>query len=50
MMEQERGTQFDAELLDLFFGAFEDVLAIRRAADVGIGEQTLASARAARRA
>jgi putative two-component system response regulator len=50
MMEQERGTQFDAELLDLFFGAFEDVLAIRRTADVGIGEQTLASARAARRA
>ncbi len=26
-----RGTQFDAGLLDLFFGAFDDVLAIRRA-------------------
>lgn len=44
MMEQERGTQFDAELLDLFFGAFEDVLAIRREADAGGGEHTLASA------
>jgi putative two-component system response regulator len=46
MMEEERGTQFDAELLDLFFGAFDQVLAIRRAADEGIGEQTLAIARA----
>ena len=37
MMEEERGTQFDAELLDLFFGAFDDVLAIRRDADAGSG-------------
>jgi putative two-component system response regulator len=39
-----RGTQFDAELLDLFFGAFDDVLAIRRAAGTGTVEQTLAIA------
>src|ERR671911_622272 len=32
MMLEGRGTQFDAGLLDLFFGSFEDVLAIRRAA------------------
>jgi hypothetical protein len=31
-MSEGRGTQFDAELLDLFFAAFDDVLAIRRAA------------------
>jgi len=29
-MLEGRGTQFDAELLDLFFGAWDDVLAIRR--------------------
>ena len=32
MMEEGRGTQFDADLLDLFFGAFDDVVAIRRSA------------------
>ena len=31
MMLEDRGTQFDARLLDLFFAAFDDVLAIRRA-------------------
>ena len=30
-----RGTQFDADLLDLFFGAWDDVLAIRSAASDG---------------
>jgi putative two-component system response regulator len=35
-----RGTQFDAELLDLFFGAWEDVLAIRSAASDGRAVQT----------
>jgi putative two-component system response regulator len=35
-----RGTQFDAELLDLFFGAWDDVLAIRRAASDGRPVQT----------
>src|ERR687897_1770399 len=44
MMEKERGTQFDADLLDLFFGSFDDVLAIRRSADNGNAEQTLARA------
>jgi putative two-component system response regulator len=44
MMEEERGTQFDAELLDLFFGAFDDVLAIRRSADTRNAEPTLARA------
>ena len=43
-MAEGRGTQFDAELLDLFFGAFDDVLAIRRAAGTGTVEQTLAIA------
>jgi putative two-component system response regulator len=42
MMLEGRGTQFDTELLDLFFGSFEDVLAIRRAA--GANEPTLALA------
>ena len=32
MMLEERGTQFDAHLLDLFVGAYDDVLEIRRAA------------------
>ena len=31
LMLEGRGTQFDARLLDLFFAAFDDVLAIRRA-------------------
>jgi len=44
MMLEGRGTQFDAGLLDLFFGSFEDVLAIRRAAGAGSTEQTLAVA------
>ena len=44
MMEQERGAQFDPGLLDLFFGAFDDVLEIRRSADAGHAEQTLARA------
>jgi len=44
MMEKERGKQFDAGLLDLFFGAFDDVLAIRRSADTTNAEQTLARA------
>jgi hypothetical protein len=29
-MLEQRGTQFDARLLDLFFGAFDEVLTIRR--------------------
>jgi putative two-component system response regulator len=32
MMTKERGGQFDADLLDLFFGAFDDVVAIRASA------------------
>ena len=44
MMEKERGTQFDADLLDLFFGSFDDVLAIRRAAGAGANDQTVALA------
>ena len=44
MMLEGRGTQFDAELLDLFLGSFEDVLAMRRAAGAGATEQTLAVA------
>jgi putative two-component system response regulator len=38
MMLGARGTHFDAELLDLFFGSYDDVLEIRRSAgtmDVG---------------
>ena len=42
-----RGTQFDAELLDLFFGAWDDVLAIRRAASDGRAVQTALLPRAA---
>jgi putative two-component system response regulator len=30
LMLEERDTQFDAQLLDLFFGAFDEVLTIRR--------------------
>ncbi|NUT54540.1 MAG: response regulator [Thermoleophilia bacterium] len=44
LMLEGRGTQFDGELLDLFFGSFDDVLAIRRAAGTGTGDQTLAVA------
>jgi putative two-component system response regulator len=43
VMAEGRGTQFDAHLLDLFFGAFDDVLAIRRAAGAG-RDQSLAHA------
>jgi putative two-component system response regulator len=41
LMLEGRGTQFDAGLLDLFFGAFDDVLAIRRAAAEGKAEPAL---------
>jgi putative two-component system response regulator len=41
VMLEGRGSQFDAELLDLFFGAFDDVLAIRRAAGDGHGDRSL---------
>ena len=44
MMLEGRGTQFDTELLDLFFGSFEDVLAIRRAAGAGANDRTVALA------
>jgi putative two-component system response regulator len=44
LMLEGRGTQFDAELLDLFFSSFDDVLAIRRAAGTGTIETTLALA------
>jgi putative two-component system response regulator len=46
LMLEGRGTQFDAELLDLFFGAFDDVLAIRRAAGDGHGDRSLVLAAA----
>src|SRR5688572_17968824 len=46
MMTKERGTQFDADLLDLFFESFDDVLAIRRSANAGNAEQALARAMA----
>ena len=42
VMLEGRGLQFDAELLDLFFGCFDDVLAIRRAAATTTVDQTLA--------
>jgi putative two-component system response regulator len=32
LMREGRGRHFDAELLDLFLGSFDDVLAIRRSA------------------
>jgi len=37
MMEKERGTQFDAELLDLFFDSYDGVLEIRRSAGLDVG-------------
>ena len=44
MMLEGRGTQFDARLLDLFMGAWKDVLAIRRAAtDAAVESALLAS-------
>jgi len=36
LMLEGRGTQFDAGLLDLFFGAWGEVCAIRRAAESGV--------------
>ena len=44
VMLDGRGTQFDPELLDLFFGAFDDVLAIRRAASDGHRDRSVARA------
>ncbi len=44
MMEEGRGTQFDADLLDLFFEAFDDVVAIRRSATSGSADQSYAVA------
>ena len=44
MMLEGRGTQFDPDLLDLFFARFDDVLAIRRAAGPGTTDSTLAVA------
>jgi putative two-component system response regulator len=43
MMEEGRGKQFDADLLDLFFGAFDKVVAIRRSAGNGGADQSLAA-------
>lgn len=47
-MAAGRGKQFDADLLDLFFGAFDDVVAIR--ASAGQGGVAIAPADAAGRA
>jgi putative two-component system response regulator len=44
MMEEGRGTQFDAHLLDLFLEAFDDVVAIRRSATSGSADQSYAMA------
>ena len=44
MMTAGRGAQFDADLLDLFFGAFDDVVAIMSSAGTGREEQSLALA------
>src|ERR671911_3122115 len=44
LMLEGRGTQFDPDLLDLFLGSFDDVLAIRRAAGPGTTDSTLAVA------
>jgi putative two-component system response regulator len=41
LMLEGRGTQFDADLLDLFFGAFDDLLAIRRATADGARVETV---------
>ncbi len=43
MMLEGRGTQFDSQLLDLFFDAWPDVLAIRRAATDGAASSALYS-------
>jgi hypothetical protein len=42
MMEEGRGTQFDAHLLDLFFASFDDVLTIRRSAGTSAADQAFA--------
>ena len=47
LMLEGRGSQFDADLLDLFLASFDDVLAIRQAAGTGSVDQTLALALAA---
>jgi putative two-component system response regulator len=44
MMEEGRGTQFDADLLDLFFGSFSDVVEIRRSATSAGADLSLAGA------
>ncbi|MDQ3067764.1 MAG: response regulator [Actinomycetota bacterium] len=44
MMLENRGTQFDPELLDLFFDAWDDLLAIRRSSGTANSEETLAIA------
>ncbi len=44
MMEDGRGTQFDADLLDLFLDAFDDVVAIRRSATSGGADRSFAVA------
>jgi putative two-component system response regulator len=44
MMEEGRGTQFDADLLDLFFGSFSDVVEIRRSATSAGADLSLAAA------
>jgi putative two-component system response regulator len=41
MMVGARGSHFDAELLDLFFGSYDDVLEIRRSAGTMGVERTL---------
>jgi hypothetical protein len=41
MMVGARGTHFDAELLDLFFGSYDDVLEIRRSAGTMDAGRTL---------
>ena len=44
MMVEGRGTQFDAELLDLFFDAYDEVLAIRREAGTSSVDKSLSVA------
>jgi putative two-component system response regulator len=48
IMLEGRGTQFDTDLLDLFLGAWDDVLGIRRSATDGGAVQTELLPRAAR--
>jgi putative two-component system response regulator len=43
MMEEGRGKQFDADLLDLFFGAFDELVEIRNAAGNGNGDHSRAA-------